>query len=129
MLANVFYSQVHLRQNVCHALTNLIEKNNRLVQENLDDGQMMRRYRMTMGQVQENINLLSTFSPHFLSITFDVFHQTAPQVRSPITECIKAFLSITSPDVDPAPFQSDDRIFEQRLPNWKKYSRKTRRRE
>jgi ribosomal RNA-processing protein 12 len=99
MLANVFVSQVQLRQNVCHALTNLVEKNNRLIRENIDDTTMMRKYRMTTGQIQQNINLLSTFSPHFLSITFDVFHQTTPQLRSPITECIKAFLSIASPDV------------------------------
>jgi ribosomal RNA-processing protein 12 len=99
MLANVFYSQVQLRRTVCLALTNLIGKNNRLLLENLDDGELMRRYRMSTGQIQQNINLLSTFSPHFLSIMFEVFHQTASELRSPIAECIKALLSITSPTV------------------------------
>jgi ribosomal RNA-processing protein 12 len=84
---------------VCHALTNVVEKNNQLLEQNLDDVEMMRRHRLTIGEVQQNINLLATFSANFLSILFNVFSQTMLSYRSPIVDCIKAFLSISSPEV------------------------------
>ena len=99
LLANVLYQQVNLRQIVCHALTNLVQKNQDLLRRNLNDAEMMRRYRLTVGDVQQNINLLSTFSANFLSTLFNVFSQTMPPYRSPIADCIKAFLSISSAEV------------------------------
>jgi ribosomal RNA-processing protein 12 len=98
-LANVLYQQVNLRPIVCHALINLVEKNKQLLQQNLDDTEMMRRYRLTIGEVQQNVNLLATFSVNFLSTLFNVFSQTMPPYRSPIADCIKTFLSISSAQV------------------------------
>jgi ribosomal RNA-processing protein 12 len=99
LLANVLYQQVNLRPIVCHGLTNLIERNNRLLQQNLDDAEIVRRYQLTVGEVQQNINLLATFATNFLPILFNVFSQTMGSSRSPIADCIKAFLSIASPEV------------------------------
>ena len=101
LLANVLYQQVNLRPTVCQALTSLVEKNNRLLQQDLPDAELTRQYRLTNGEIQQNINLLSTFAPNFLSILFNVFSQTIPAYRSPIGDCIKAFLSIGSPEVNP----------------------------
>jgi ribosomal RNA-processing protein 12 len=100
LLANVLYQQVNLRPIVCHGLTNLIERNNRALQQNLDDAELVRHYRLTVGEVQQNINLLATFAQNFLSILFNVFSQTTPSSRSPIADCIKAFLGIASPEVN-----------------------------
>jgi len=63
---------------------------------NLDDGESMRKYRLTEGEVQQNLNHMASFSSNFLSILFNVFSQTTPSYRSSMTECIKAFLSIAS---------------------------------
>ena len=68
---------------------------------NVDDGESLQKYRLTEGEVQQNLNLMGSFSSNFLSILFNVFSQTIPSYRSPITECIKAFLSITSQQAIP----------------------------
>jgi ribosomal RNA-processing protein 12 len=86
---------------VCHALTNLIEKNSQLLQMDLDDTEMMQKYHLTEGKLQQNLSLIASFSTNFLSILFNVFSQTTPSYRSPISECIKAFLSVASQEVHP----------------------------
>ena len=106
-MANVLYQQVNLRQIVCHALTNLVQKNQSLLQQTLNDAEMIRRHRLTVGEVQQNINLLATFSANFLSILFNVFSQTMPPYRSPIADCIKAFLSISSAEVSHSKWRSN----------------------
>ena len=70
-----------------------------MLQQNLDDADLIRQYRLTTGQLRQNIDILSTFSTNFLSILFNVFSQTMPQYRSPIVDCIKAFLSIATAEV------------------------------
>ena len=99
MLANVLYQQVNLRGTVCHALTNLVEKNKQLLQQNLDETEVIRQYRISTEEVQRNIRLLATLSPNVLSVLFNVFSQTIPAYRSSISDCIKAYLSIASADV------------------------------
>ena len=84
---------------MCHALTNLVEKNNELLQRKLDEAQLIREFRLTTGELQQNINILAAVSTNFLSILFNVFSQTIPSHRSPISDCIKAFLSISTPEV------------------------------
>lgn len=78
-----------------------MEKNNELLQLSLDEVQLIRQFRLTTGELQQNINILAAVSVNFLSILFNVFSQTMPSHRSPIADCIKAFLSISTPGVCP----------------------------
>lgn len=103
---------------MCRALTNLIEKNSQLLQMDLDDTEMMQKYRLTEGEVQQNCNLMASFATNFLSILFNVFSQTTPSYRSPISECIKAFLSVASQEVNPPSLLSNLRKSEKRYRKW-----------
>jgi ribosomal RNA-processing protein 12 len=58
----------------------------------------MRYFRLNVAEVQQNINHLASFAGNFLSILFNVFSQTVPSFRSPISDCIRAFLNIATPD-------------------------------
>lgn len=79
-------------------MTKLVANYQQLIEEDREDDEMMRAYRLTVGEVQHNINLLASFTGNFLSILFNVFSQTVPSFRSPITDCIRVVLSIAPPE-------------------------------
>ena len=125
LLANVLYQQVSLRPTVCHALTNLVDKNLKALELYPDEAEIIRRHRLTLGEVQQNVNLLTTFAANFLSILFNVFSQTAPTYRSPLADCIKAFLRIALPEVDRDKSLLTNRIFKVLLLKSVHYFKKT----
>ncbi|KAI2634325.1 NUC173-domain-containing protein [Hypomontagnella submonticulosa] len=94
MLANLLYTQVDLRLDVCRALKALVESN-KAVSTNDGEENLILRSRVSKEDAQKNLAYLGSFSGNLLAVLFNVYSQTLPQSRGPILQTINAYLSIT----------------------------------
>jgi ribosomal RNA-processing protein 12 len=94
MLANLLYTQIDLRTDVCKALQTLVETNKAITSIDGDDDLILQS-RTSKAAAQKNLDHLATFASNMLAVLFNVYSQTLPQYRGYILQCINAFLSIT----------------------------------
>lgn len=98
MLANLLYTQVDLRLDVCRALKALVESNKDIITmataiDTADN--LILRGRVSEEDAQKNLTYLGNFAGNLLAVLFNVYSQTLPQTRGPILQTINAYLSIT----------------------------------
>lgn len=94
ILANLLYTQVDLRLDVCRALKALVESN-QAVASIEDDDKLLLKSRVSKEDAQKNLTYLGSFAGNLLAVLFNVYSQTLPQSRGPILQTINAYLSIT----------------------------------
>lgn len=94
LLANLLYTQVELRADVCRGLQTLVESNKAISTiEGEDD--LVLQSRTSKAAAEKNLEHLSGFASNMLAVLFNVYSQTLPQFRGYILKCIDAYLSIT----------------------------------
>lgn len=96
-LAQLLYSNVELRVNICHALRLLVESNVAFANGALADDELVSQ-QFSIKEAQSNVEYLATKSPNILAVLFNVFSQTVPESRGFVLETIDAYLSISSPE-------------------------------
>jgi ribosomal RNA-processing protein 12 len=99
MLANLLYTQVELRSDICKSLQTLVDSNKAVLALDTEVEDLVLQRRVTKATAQANLDHLSTFAPNLLAVLFNVYSQTLPQYRGFILNCINAFLSIAPKQV------------------------------
>ncbi|KAI0181460.1 NUC173-domain-containing protein [Hypoxylon sp. FL1284] len=94
ILANLLYTQVDLRLDVCRALKALVESS-QTVASIEDEDDLLLKSRVSKEDAQKNLTYLGGFAGNLLAVLFNVYSQTLPQTRGPILQTINAYLSIT----------------------------------
>lgn len=97
-LADLLYSKVELRMNICHALRLLVESNFAYSEGALADDELMLQ-EFPIEQARENVAYLAQKSSNVLSVLFNVFSSTMPDSRGYVLETIDKYLQVI-PDAD-----------------------------
>ena len=95
MLANLLYTQMELRTNICRALQMLVDSYQAIASSDVPEQEMLLQHRITKTAAKTNLEHLSKFAGNLLAVLFNVYSQTLPQYRGYILQCINAYLSIT----------------------------------
>ncbi|CCH43890.1 Ribosomal RNA-processing protein [Wickerhamomyces ciferrii] len=96
-LAQLLYTKVELRVNICHALRLLVESNVAFANGALVDDEFLSQ-QFSIKEAQSNVEYLSSKSSNLLAVLFNVFSQTAPESRNFVLETIDTYLSISTPE-------------------------------
>lgn len=97
-LADLLYSKVELRVNICHALRLLVESNLAYSQGALSDD-LMTLEEFPISEAEKNLAYLASKASNVLSVLFNVFSSTMPESRGFVLETIDTFLQVI-PDAD-----------------------------
>jgi ribosomal RNA-processing protein 12 len=95
LLSNVLYKQAELRVDLCHALQNLVESNQAIVEVETEGDDLILQRRISKEAAKGNLLHLGGFASNLLAVLFNVYSQTLPHYRGFILQCINAYLSIT----------------------------------
>ncbi|KAI8970843.1 NUC173 domain-containing protein [Pilobolus umbonatus] len=94
----LLYSKPDLRPTIAQALQFLVEKNQALAKSSADDHHLMMAYGLTKQDANLNLQFLSKFAVNYLAVFFNVFSQIPSMSRAFMSDVIKAYLTITSPE-------------------------------
>lgn len=94
-LSSLLYSNVELRTTICHSFKVLVESNSTYIEGALEADVLIKQH-FPISQAKENLEYLSTKAVNILSVLFNIYTQTAPNLRGYILETIESFLKITS---------------------------------
>ncbi|KAF2205629.1 NUC173-domain-containing protein [Delitschia confertaspora ATCC 74209] len=93
MLANLIYSQVDLRADVCRGLQNLVDSNKAILDLEGEENLVVQA-RVSKADAQRNLAHLGGFASKLLAALFNVYSQTLPQYRGSILRAINAYLGV-----------------------------------
>ncbi|KAI0464471.1 hypothetical protein LJB42_002086 [Komagataella kurtzmanii] len=96
-LASLMYSKVELRVTICQAFKSLVESNLVYSSGALSEDKLLQQ-QFPKESAAANIEVLSKMSSKLLSVLFNVFSQTVPELRGFILETIQPYLQISSQD-------------------------------
>lgn len=99
MLANVLYSQGHLRPAIFRGLQLLVERNKSLMSSASPSEVLIQTFGIDAQTGKKNIALLSGLAPNLLAVMFNVFSKAGKEGRGYVLDGISAYLSILSPKV------------------------------
>lgn len=103
MLANVLYSQGHLRPAIFRGLQLLVERNKSLMSSASPSEVLIQTFGIDAETGKKNIALLSGLAPNLLAVMFNVFSKAGKEGRGYVLDGISAYLSILSPKVNRSP--------------------------
>lgn len=99
MLANVLYSQGHLRPAIFRGLQLLVERNKSLMASASPSEMLIQTFGIDAETGKQNIQLLSGLAPNLLAVMFNVFSKAGKEGRGYVLDGISAYLSILSAKV------------------------------
>lgn len=94
-LCNLLIREPQLRPTICQGLQLLVERNQSLLRSSMDDEDMKEHFKITRVDAENNMKLLASYSPNFLSTFFNMLTSTLPELRGYLSECMKTYLGIT----------------------------------
>ncbi|KAI8085055.1 NUC173 domain-containing protein [Halteromyces radiatus] len=95
--SSLLYTQPELRPTISQALQFLVQKNQQLAKSDADHSHLIKAYGITKAEATGNLEHLSKFAVNYLAVFFNVYSQIAPTNRGFMSEVIKSYLAITSP--------------------------------
>ena len=96
-LCSLLYSNTELRTTICHALKMLVESNIMYSEGALADDIILQAT-FPVEESKKNLEYLTTKSVNILAVLFNIFTQTASNLRGYILETIESYLKITTPE-------------------------------
>ncbi|ORX55604.1 NUC173-domain-containing protein [Hesseltinella vesiculosa] len=93
----LLYSQPDLRPTVTQALQLLVEKNEQLAKSQSDDIYLLKAYGLTKQDGQDNLELMGKFAVNYLAVFFNVYSQIPSANRGFMSDVIKTYLTVTTP--------------------------------
>ncbi|RCH84314.1 hypothetical protein CU097_002971 [Rhizopus azygosporus] len=96
--STLLYSQPELRPTIAQALQFLVEKNQALLKSSADDAHLVRAYGLTKAEAARNLEFMGKFAVNYLAVFFNVFSQIGTMFRGFMSDVIKTYLTITSPE-------------------------------
>lgn len=96
-LSNLMYSNVELRQPICHGLRLLVESNIAYSEGAMADDLLIQE-EFPIAEAKANIEYLGSIASNLLSVLFNVFSSTSTDSRNFVLETIDAYLQVISKD-------------------------------
>ncbi|CAB4254389.1 similar to Saccharomyces cerevisiae YPL012W RRP12 Protein required for export of the ribosomal subunits [Maudiozyma barnettii] len=96
-LCSLLYSNTDLRTTICHALKMLVESNIMYSEGALQDDIILRAI-FPVEESKKNLEYLTSKSVNILAVLFNIFTQTASNLRGYILDTIESYLKITTPE-------------------------------
>ncbi|SMN19107.1 similar to Saccharomyces cerevisiae YPL012W RRP12 Protein required for export of the ribosomal subunits [Maudiozyma saulgeensis] len=96
-LCSLLYSNTDLRTVICHTLKMLVESNLMYSEGALQDDIILQAT-FPVEESKKNLEYLKTKSVNILAVLFNIFTQTASNLRGYILDTIESYLKISSPE-------------------------------